>query len=168
MPNVGTEPRLCMTFEPLTPEDPAAQALIAGLSDHLARLYRYQRNHAESVQSMKLPNVYFLGAYVDGELIGCGAVKTLDNDGEYGEIKSVFVAETHRGRGHSKAIMHRLETHLRSIGVGAARLATGTRQPEAISLYAGLGYVRCSPFGRHAVDSMTIFLEKSLDAQLGR
>lgn len=113
---------------------------------------------------MKLPNVYFLGAYVNGELIGCGAVKTLDSDGGYGEIKTVFVAQTHRGRGYSKAIMRKLETHLRSIGVGVARLATGIKQPEAVSLYASLGYVRCSPFGDHAADPMTVFMEKSLGA----
>jgi putative acetyltransferase len=151
-----------MTFEPLDPEDPAAQALIAGLGDHLARLYLYQRNHAQSVQSLKLTNVYFLGAYVDGELVGCGAVKTLDNDGEYGEIKTVFVAEPHRGRGYSRALMHQLEAHLRSIGIGVARLATGIRQPEAVSLYASLGYVRCSPFGDHAADPMSVFMEKTL------
>jgi len=153
-----------MNVEPLNPEEPAAKALIAGLNEHLARLYLYQHDHAESVQSLKLPNVYFLGAYVDGELIGCGAVKTFENDGKYGEVKTVFVAEAHRGSGHSKTIMLKLETHLRSIGVGVARLATGIKQPEAISLYEGLGYLRCSPFGGHAADPMTVFMEKSLGA----
>ena len=113
---------------------------------------------------MKLPNVHFLGAYVDGELIGCGAVKVPDGDGRYGEIKTVFVAEAHRGKGHSKTIMLELENHLRNIGVGIARLATGIKQPEAVSLYARLGYVPCSPFGDHATDSMTVFMEKSLGA----
>ncbi|MDR7132852.1 putative acetyltransferase [Lysobacter niastensis] len=111
---------------------------------------------------MKLPNVYFLGAYIDGELVGCGAAKIPEIDGGYGEIKTVFVAQAHRGKGHSRTIMHKLETHLRSIGVGVAKLATGTKQPEAISLYASLGYVRCLPFGDHAADPLTIFMEKSL------
>jgi len=150
-----------MTFEPLNPEDPAAQALIAGLGDHLARLYLYRRDHAGSVQSLKLPNVHFLGAYIDDELVGCGAVKAV-SDGGYGEIRTVFVAEAHRGRGHSKAIMHELEAHLRSIGIGVARLATGIKQPEAVSLYARLGYVRCPPFGDHVAEPMTVFMEKSL------
>ena len=153
-----------MTVEPLNPEEPAAQALIAALNEHLARLYLYQRDHAESVQSLKLPNVYLFGAYVGGKLIGCGAVKTLENDGEYGEIKTVFVVEAHRGKGHSKTIMHRLEMHLISIGIGIAKLATGIKQPEAVSLYASLGYVHCSPFGGHAADPMTVFMEKSLGA----
>jgi len=151
-----------MNVSPLNPEDPAAQAIIAGLNEHLARLYQYERDHAGAVQSMKLPNVYFLGAYIDGELIGCGAAKVPASDGEYGEIKTVFVAQAHRGKGYSKTIMRKLETHLRSIGVGVAKLATGTKQPEAISLYASLGYVRCPPFGDHATDSMTVFMEKSL------
>ena len=111
-----------------------------------------------------MPNVHFLGAYVDGELIGCGAVKVPEGDGKYGEIKTVFVAEAHRGKGHSKAIMRELENHLRSIGVGVARLATGIKQPEAVSLYARLGYVPCPPFGDHATDPMTVFMEKSLGA----
>ena len=152
-----------MNVSRLNPEEPAAQALIAGLNEHLARLYQYDRDHAGSVQAMKLPDVCFLGAYVDGELIGCGAVKAPESDGGYGEIKTVFVAQAHRGKGHSKAIMRELEAHLRSIGVGVARLATGTKQPEAISLYASLGYIRCPPFGDHAIDPMTVFMEKSLN-----
>ena len=153
-----------MNVEPLNPEETAAQALIAALNEHLARLYQYQHDHAESVQSLKLPNVHFLGAYVDGELIGCGAVKTFENDGKCGEIKAVFVAEAHRGNGYSKTIMHKLEAHLRGTGVGVVRLATGIKQPEAISLYEGLGYVRCSPFCGQAADPMTVFWEMSLGA----
>lgn len=153
-----------MNVKALDPDEPAAQALIAKLDEHLAQLYQFERNHSESVRAMKLPNVLFLGAYVDGQLIGCGALKTFEHDGRYGEIKKVFVAEEHRGKGHSKTIMRELETHLKSIGIGVARLATGIRQPEAVSLYARLGYVRCSPFGGHAADPMTVFMEKQLGA----
>jgi putative acetyltransferase len=153
-----------MNVEPLDTEEPAAQALIASLDRHLANLYRFEPDHVSSVQSMKLPNVYFLGAYIDGALIGCGAVKTLEDDCRYGEIKKVFVTKEHRGNDHAKTLMRELEAYLKSIGVGVARLATGIKQPEAVSLYASLGYVRRPPFGGYADDSLTVFMEKQLGA----
>ncbi|MFD0739927.1 GNAT family N-acetyltransferase [Lysobacter koreensis] len=153
-----------MNVEILDPLEAAAQALIARLDEHLAALYDFAINHAASVQSMELPSVRFLGAYVDGELIGCGAVRTVEGDCTYGEIKKVFVTEEHRGHGHSKAIVRELEAHLRRTGVRVARLATGIRQPEAISLYASLGYVRRPPFAAQTADSSTVYMEKQLDA----
>lgn len=151
-----------MTITRLNPAEPAAQILLAGLSTHLADLYGYQVDLARSTQAMQQPNVHFLGVRQDGELVGCGAVKLVEGVEAYGEIKAVFVAEAQRGRGHSRAIMQALEAHLRSVGIQLARLATGPRQPEAVGLYASLGYTPCAPFGGQQADDLTVFMQKSL------
>lgn len=151
-----------MTITRLNPAEPAAQILLAGLSTHLADLYGYQVDLARSTQAMQQPNVHFLGVRQDGELVGCGAVKLVEGPEAYGEIKAVFVAEAQRGRGHSRAIMQALEAHLRSVDIQLARLATGTRQPEAVALYASLGYRPCAPFGGQQADDLTVFMQKSL------
>ncbi len=91
-----------MHIEPLNPKSTAAQALIAKSDAYMAALYPSESNHMESVQALALPNVLFLGGYIEGELVACGAVKTLADDGTYGEVKRVFVLESHRGKGSRK------------------------------------------------------------------
>jgi len=104
--------------------------------------------------------VLFLGAWIGDVVVGCGAVKTLDDDGLYGEIKRMFVVPELRGRGVSKAILRALEAHLIVREIPCARLETGIRQPEAIGLYRRLGYRERGPFGRYTSDPLSLFMEK--------
>jgi len=151
-----------MHIKPIDPLSPEAQALIAQSDAYMTALYPAESNHLESAEALRQPHVLFVGAHVDGALVGCGAVKTLDDDGTYGEIKRVFVLDAHRGKGLSKAIMQTLESHLKAGGVGLARLETGIHQPEALGLYAKLGYAAREPFGAYAPDPLSVFMEKPL------
>jgi putative acetyltransferase len=151
----------------LTPTavDPAsAEALrLLALSDaYMQALYPPASNHLEGPAALSGPRGRFLGIHVDGELVACGAVKLMDDDGRYGEIKRVFVLESHRGRGLSRRIMASLEQLLLSEGYKLARLETGIAQPEAIGLYRALGYVERPPFGAYAPDPLSLFMEKRL------
>ncbi len=149
-----------MKIEPVDPQ--AARHLIAAADAYMAGLYPAESNHFDGLDALRLPNVLFLGAYHQGAIVGCGAVKTLQDDGEYGEIKRVYVEPAHRGRGISKALMQRLEAHLSGAGIRLARLETGIHQPEAIGLYRRLGYRDRAPFGKYAADPLSLFMEKVL------
>jgi putative acetyltransferase len=152
-----------MRIEPTDPESDSAQALIAMSDTYMTALYPAESNHLESARALKAPNVLFLGCFLQGQLVGCGAVKILSDDGRYGELKRVFVLESHRGKGYSKAIMEKLEGHLKNSGIALARLETGIRQPEALGLYKRLGYVERAPFGAYVEDPLSLFMEKRLD-----
>jgi putative acetyltransferase len=152
-----------MRIEPTDPESDSAQALIAMSDAYMTALYPAESNHLESARALKAPNVLFLGCFLQGQLVGCGAVKILSDDGRYGELKRVFVLESHRGKGYSKAIMEKLEDHLKNSGIALARLETGIRQPEALGLYKRLGYVERAPFGAYVEDPLSLFMEKRLD-----
>jgi putative acetyltransferase len=151
-----------MNIAPLNPDTPAARALIDRLDAYQIALYPAESNHLDDIAALQMPNVLFLGAYIDAELVGCGAVKRLDDDGIYGEIKRVFVLDAYRGRGVSKRLMHELEAHLLAAGIHTARLETGIRQPEAIALYRRLGYRERGPYGAYAADPLSLFMEKRL------
>jgi putative acetyltransferase len=144
------------------PALPAAQKLIALSDAHMAGLYPSESNHPESVAGLQLPNVLFVGGLVNNELVACGAVKLVHDDGSYGEIKRMFGLDAHRGKGYSKLILQRLEAHLVRAAIKLARLETGIRQPEALGLYRRLGYAERGPFGAYQPDPLSVFMEKQL------
>jgi putative acetyltransferase len=151
-----------VNIEKIDPADPRVRALLAQSDAYMATLYPAESNHMEDVEALRKPNVFFIGASIDGDIAGCGAVKTMRDDGVYGEIKRVFVAPAHRGRGISRAIMEALERHLVEQGVPLARLEMGALQPEALGLYRRLGYLERPPFGKYQLDPQSLFMEKRL------
>lgn len=147
---------------PADPCSPAARRLIAASDAYMGSLYPAESNHLEPPEALRSETARFLGAFDAGTLIGCGAVKFMHDDGDYGEIKRVFVVPERRGRGVSRLLMQELELLLVERGIVLARLETGIRQPEALGLYEKLGYRYREPFGRYAVDPLSVFMEKSL------
>jgi putative acetyltransferase len=58
--------------------------------------------------------------------------------------------------------MAHLEHGAAEDGVSLLQLETGVRQPEALALYRGLGYVERGPFGTYRPDPLCLFMEKRL------
>ena len=149
-------------IEALDPDLPEAQALIEASDAFYAGLYPAESNHLESSAELKAPGVLFVGCWLDGRLVGTGACKIMRDDGEYGEIKRVFVEVSCRGLGLSRRIMDHLETELGACGIDCVRLETGIYQPEALGLYRRLGYRERGPFGAYGPDRFSVFMEKYL------
>jgi GNAT superfamily N-acetyltransferase len=85
------------------------------------------------------PDGVFLVAWAGSDPVGCAALKRLD--GRTGEVKRVHIAERARRCGAGRALMVRLEDEARARGYERLRLDIGDRQPAAMALYRGLGYV---------------------------
>jgi putative acetyltransferase len=151
-----------MDIQRISPDNPAARALIDATDRYMQSLYPAESNHLESIDALMAANVTFFGCYVGTALVGCGAVKILCDDGSYGEIKRMFVTPENRGKGISVAIMNRLEAHLSANGIDVSRLETGVHQPEALGLYEKLGYAYRRPFGCYKPDPLSVFMEKKL------
>lgn len=135
--------------------------MISELDEYQAALYPPESNHLEDVDELASPNVTFVMAYRAGQAVGCGAVKATC-DGEYGEIKRLYVSSSARGMGVAKAMMACLESEMVERGIGVVRLETGIYQEAAICLYERLGYRRIGPFGAYKEDPLSIFMEKRL------
>jgi len=153
-------------IRPTDPRLPAIQVLLAASDAYAQSLYPAESNHLDPVDELVKPNVYFVGVYVPGDAapLGCGAVKRLrdDNGLEYGEIKRMFVAPAARGLGAGRAVIAALEEHLRTHGVGIARLETGIYNHAALALYERCGYRRIGPFANYWDDPLSVFMEKIL------
>jgi putative acetyltransferase len=148
----------------ISPDNEQVKNLIDQADTLMSSLYPPDSNHLDGVEELKKPNVLFVGAYKGQKLVGCGAVKTLNDHGSYGEIKRVFVLPEHRGQRISFDIMRHLENHLIESGIRTARLETGAKQPEALGLYRKIGYIERGPFGAYREDPLSIFMEKALYA----
>jgi len=65
------------------------------------------------------------------------------------EVKRMYVAAGHRGRGFARQMLAHLEVTAAASGAEAMVLETGTAQPEAIALYESSGYEAIAPFGHY-------------------
>lgn len=125
-------------------------------------LQRYPGSSVHGVQAEDFVNEknIFIIARLGEQPVGCGALRQLDEHS--GEIKRMFVKLSFRGLGIAKQILRELEVQARGFGFRHVRLETGTKQPEAIALYKGMGYYPIPAFGEYVSDPFSVCFEKSL------
>lgn len=102
----------------------------------------------------------FVVARADGEAVGCGALRRLDDT--TGELKRMFVEPELRGRGIAKQVLASLESTARELGISRLMLETGVYQSEAIALYTGAGFSPIPCCGEYAGTRTSVCFEKKL------
>lgn len=156
-----------LLIRPERPDQADVLPLLAALDAYLASLYAPEDNHILAVAQLLGDDVCFLVARLDGDAVGCGAVRRMraepDTAGQpYGEIKRMFVAPDRRGRRIAGAMLSHLEAALRNQGITQALLETGRDQTEALRLYQRAGYAVRGPFGGYADNGLSVFMAKTL------
>ena len=123
-----------------------ALPLIAEVQAEYVR--RYGESDATPVDPAEFtpPDGLFLIAYLDGTPVATGGWRV---NGPDAEIKRMYVAPAARGRGLARRILAELETTAAAAGLGRMILETGSKQPEAITLYRSAGYTRIDGFGHY-------------------
>ena len=101
----------------------------------------------------------WLVAYLDGEPVGCGGLRTLAPG--VGEIKRMFVDARARGKGLGRRLLRALEARARAAGHERVRLLTTPALAEACALYAAEGYAEVERVERDG-GPVEIWLEKAL------
>ena len=142
------------------PDSPDAAGLIVELEAHLASLYPATSRHGFSAERLLAEKVDFFVLRSDGIPAGCGGI--LFVDGEYGEIKRMYVRQEFRGLGLGRRILEHLTRHAMARGITLLRLETGIHQREAIGLYERFGFRRIPPFGPYTEDPLTLCYEKQV------
>jgi GNAT superfamily N-acetyltransferase len=104
------------------------------------------------------PHGVFLVARLDGEPIGCGAIRRHGED--ECEVKRMYVAPEARGRGVARALLAALEEAAAGFGYRRLVLETGVQQPEAIALYESEGWTPIEPFGAYRGSTFSRCYEK--------
>lgn len=142
-----------------SPQHPNLDALWKVKKALALSLYPAESDYSYRPDVLAAPNVCFLVAEVNAEFVGCGAAV---NQGEYGEIKSMFVHEKMRGQRIGERLLRKLETYLREQKLPVAYLETGIDSHSALRLYERMGYTNRGPFGEYTNDPFCVFMEKAL------
>jgi GNAT superfamily N-acetyltransferase len=108
------------------------------------------------VDEVTPPRGIFVVAYLDGEPVGCGAIRPCPAAGpKVAEIKRMYTVPSARRQGVSRAVLTRLESEAVRLGYRRLQLETGLRQPEAVALYESSGYRRIPNFGLYAASELS-------------
>ncbi|WOF23174.1 GNAT family N-acetyltransferase [Microbacterium betulae] len=154
--DLGPEPAVApavpaWTLERTTWDDPRAVSLRAEMDEEVGPRYadRWPDDDAEAAERSRRsfsidPDTIVAVVLVvapSGEAVGHGALRDLEHDGTRDlEVKRVFVRESARGTGASRALLAELERIGAERGAPRVILQTGDRQHDAVALYEKLGY----------------------------
>ena len=119
--------------------------------------------HALDVSGLLVAEVTFLTAWKDDVLLGCGALKRLDQT--HGELKSMRTATAHRRKGVAAILLEALVAVARDKGVTRLSLETGTPAAfdAARAFYAKYGFEACGAFADYpANDPYSTFMTREI------
>mgnify|MGYP000918704636 FL=1 len=118
-------------------------------------------DHSFYAQFNKIQQIKNVVVAFDNQLpIACGAIKNYDSTTF--EIKRMYTAPAHRGKGVAAKILSELEKWAIELGYKKCILETGKKQPEALHLYKKCGYVKINNYGQYAGIENSICFEKKL------
>ncbi|HSV21299.1 MAG TPA: GNAT family N-acetyltransferase [Casimicrobiaceae bacterium] len=146
-------------------DDLAGPDVHALLREHLDSVAQYsppQSVHALDLPALRAPDITFWTVWENGALLGCGALKALDD--RHAELKSMRTARAHLRRGVARALLGHIlhEADLR--GHRRVSLETGSHEAfrPAHALYTSFAFLRCGPFGHYVDDPHSVFMTRTL------
>lgn len=137
-----------VTIEPVDPSSADARRCIEAYFRELEERFEAGFDPARSTSAdpgeLVPPAGVFLLARLDGQPVGCGALKVKGR--RTGEIKRMWVAPSARGLGVAQRLLDALEKHAAESGLDVLQLDTNRTLHEARALYARNGYAEIAPY----------------------
>jgi|TARA_B100001059_G_scaffold210671_1_gene224474 putative acetyltransferase len=119
--------------------------------------------HVLDIPGLKVPTIKFWSLWQDDKLMGCGALKFLDQD--HGEFKSIRLHDDFRGRGNGIKVVNHLIFEAKKLKIKRLSIETGASNffAPARKLFDNCGFVPCAPFAHYKEDVNSLYLTKLLD-----
>lgn len=134
-----------------------AEKLLGALSQTLEGITGNDGRGSFSVEGLA---AFLMARNVDGQAVGCCALRPMDDDPGALELKRMYAAE--RGCGLGSALLAAAEHKARALGYAAIRLETRLKNREALAFYIKHGYEETPPYGRYVGRPEAICLRKEL------
>ncbi|GIM95735.1 GNAT family N-acetyltransferase [Paractinoplanes toevensis] len=148
------------TIEQRDWDDPAGAALREAQRIELDARYGSDDHEPGAIPTAHDIDVFLVAVSPDGQAIGCGALRRLDQASA--EVKRMYVTPAGRGSGVATAILRSLESEARTRGWTTLRLETGTAQPDAIRFYEREGYHPIPRYGAYVNSDISVCYERAL------
>ena len=116
--------------------------------------------HVLDIPGLKIPSIKFWSLWENEKLIGCGALKFLDND--HGEFKSIRVHNDFRKKGYGIKVINHLIYEAQKLNIKKLSIETGAGDffIPARKLFDKCGFEICEPFAHYSKDINSIYLTK--------
>ncbi|MCH9690510.1 MAG: GNAT family N-acetyltransferase [Gammaproteobacteria bacterium] len=135
------------------------------LEDHVAEMRSVsppESKHALDLKSLRQPEITFWTMWDEAHLVGCGAIKHLDDN--HAEIKSMRLIKALRGKGLASTLLQHIIDFSRDRGYLHLSLETGSMEffEPARKLYEKFGFNYCEPFAEYKLDPNSVFMSLSI------
>ena len=119
--------------------------------------------HVLDIPGLKVPSIKFWSLWKNNKLIGCGALKFLDE--KHGEFKSIRIHDNFRNRGHGINVINYLINEAKKLNIKRLSIETGAGDffIPARKLFKRSGFTECEPFAHYKVDVNSVYLTKVID-----
>jgi putative acetyltransferase len=139
--------------------------VIALLEEHLQDMYATsppESVHALDLDKLKTAEVTFWTGWKDEELLGCVAIKKLDE--QHAELKSMRTTPAARNQGVGSQLLIHVIEQAKLKGVTRLSLETGSMAffRPARTLYEKHGFIYCEPFADYEFDPNSQFMTLEL------
>ena len=105
--------------------------------------------HVLDIDGLKVSSIKFWSLWDNDKLIGCGALKFLEEG--HGELKSIRVAESFRNKGYGIKVIQHLILEAKKLNIKKISLETGAGKffLPARKLFEKCGFKNCKPFDKY-------------------
>ena len=146
-------------------DDLSGPEIAAFLNEHVEEMRSItplESKHALDLDGLRRPEITFWSVFDDGELVGCGALKRLDE--HHAELKSMRTARARKRSGVASALMEHILGEATRMGFTRLSLETGSAEffGPARGLYEKFGFGYCEPFADYRLDPHSVFMTRSL------
>ena len=119
--------------------------------------------HVLDIPGLKISSIKFWSLWENEKLLGCGALKFLDNS--HGEFKSIRVHDNFRGKGNGiKVIEHLIEEAIK-LNIKKISIETGAGEffKPASKLFEKCHFKPCEPFAHYKEDINSLYFTKLIN-----
>ncbi len=113
--------------------------------------------HVLDIPGLKDNTIKFWSLWINNDVLGCGALKFLDEN--HGEFKSIRIADKFKGKGYGIKLIEHLVSESKKLNIKKLSVETGAGEffTPARKLFTKFGFKPCKPFAHYKEDSNSCY-----------
>tara|TARA_B100000945_G_scaffold306579_1_gene294177 strand:- start:803 stop:1261 length:459 start_codon:yes stop_codon:yes gene_type:complete len=143
-------------------DNPDVNALLKKHFSELRAVSPAGSTHVLDIDGLKVNTIKFWSLWENNQIIGCGALKFLENG--HGEFKSIRVADNFRKKGIGEKIIFHLIGEAKKFNIEKLSVETGSGDffLPARKLFKKFKFIECPPFAHYKEDPNSCYFTLKL------